>query len=238
MLLLHLHQEFLDRNRLDDRDDRTNEVSDGEFAFVLVLDSFDKGGEDFFGIDDAYYRVFILAHDRIAGIFFLLDDICDIAQRHVEVDRYDFCARNHDFARHPLIEVEDIFHELVFFAVDFPALQALAHDQAQFFLGYIVIRFADRFHPDRFGNAVGGFVQHKNQRVHHPVPNVQRFCDAQSHFLRTAQGNVFGNEFTDDDLDGSQNSEGNNEGHDGRDRFGNRQVAEKRIEQTFKGRVP
>ena len=47
VFLLHLDQEFLDRNRFDDRDDRANEIGDGEFAFVLVLDSFDKCGEDF-----------------------------------------------------------------------------------------------------------------------------------------------------------------------------------------------
>ncbi|MPM41632.1 hypothetical protein SDC9_88287 [bioreactor metagenome] len=80
MFLLHFDQKFLDRNRLDYRDDRTNEVGDGEFAFVFILDGFDKGGKDFFRVDDAYNRILVIAHDRIAGIFFLLDHICDIAK--------------------------------------------------------------------------------------------------------------------------------------------------------------
>ncbi|SIC50625.1 Uncharacterised protein [Mycobacteroides abscessus subsp. abscessus] len=115
-VFLHFHQKVMNRNRIDDPDNRPCICFKRLGGYFPV---FDEVSDDFLYVDHPDNMVFISIDNRIPCELFVMDELQEGFERIILGKRNDFRPRDHDFLGNPVIKLEYLVYILKLRLVDF-----------------------------------------------------------------------------------------------------------------------
>ncbi len=125
-----------------------------------------------------------------------------------EIEEDDFAARRHDIAHDAPPQIERVHEQIAAERRDFIRLLALIEDEPQFLLAVRQLRRGHWFDPKELSqNEVGRFVQKPDDRPKEKVKSAQRPNEHERHRQRIGDGQVFGREFAEDNVEESDAKE-------------------------------
>ena len=126
---------------------------------------------------DADDVVELAAIDGQARVASAPDEIDDLVDRRVGLDRRHFRARHHHLGRRELREVKDAMEHLLFVFFEHSRLLARRHQHLQLFFRMHEAVAARGFHPEHAHHRPAHAVEHADERLEHAQKQLGRFRD-------------------------------------------------------------